>query len=82
MIELLAKIGRFNTVVIITSIAVAASLVTTMATITFLAGQGYELHTEIAAMLAAAVPLLVAPPIGGFQSVSVNERTLPSAATL
>ena len=66
MIELLAKIGRFNTVVIITSIAVTASLVTTLTTVTFLAGQGYTLHTEIAVLLSTGIPLLVAPPIAWY----------------
>lgn len=66
MIELLAKIGRFNTVVIITSIAVTASLVTTMTMVTVIAGQGYALHTEIAALLAAGVPLVVVPPIAWY----------------
>jgi diguanylate cyclase (GGDEF)-like protein len=66
MIKLLAKIGRLNTVIIITLIAVVASLAATMTAVTLLNDQGYALHTEIAAILAACVPLLIAPPIAWF----------------
>lgn len=66
MIKLLAKIGRLSTVIIITLIAVVASLAATMAAVTLLNNQGYGLHTEIAAFLAAGIPLLVAPPIAWY----------------
>ena len=66
MIKLLAKIGRLNTVIVITLIAVVASLAATMATVTLLNNQGYALHSEIAAILAACIPLLIAPPIAWF----------------
>jgi len=66
MIKLLAKIGRLGTVIIITLIAVVASLAATMAAVTLLNDQGYGLHTEIAAILAACIPLLVTPPIAWF----------------
>jgi len=66
MIKLLAKIGRLNTVIIITLIAVAASLAATMAAVALLNNRGYGLHTEIAAILAACVALIVTPPIAWF----------------
>ena len=66
MIKLLAKIGRLNTVIIITLIAATASLAVTMAAVTLLNNQGYGLHSEIAAMLAAFIALIVAPPIAWF----------------
>jgi diguanylate cyclase (GGDEF)-like protein len=66
MIKLLAKIGRLSTVIVITLIAVVASLAATMATVTLLNNQGYALHSEIAAILAACIPLLIAPPIAWF----------------
>ena len=66
MIKLLAKIGRLSTVIVITLIAVVASLAATMATVTLLNNQGYALHSEIAAILAACSPLLIAPPIAWF----------------
>ncbi len=52
MIKLLARIGRLNTVIIITLIAAAASLAATMFSVTLLNHQGYGLHTGIAAILA------------------------------
>jgi diguanylate cyclase (GGDEF)-like protein len=66
MIKLLAKIGRLGTVIIITLIAVVASLAITLAAVTLLNDQGNALHTEIAVMLAAGIPLLVTPPIAWF----------------
>ncbi|MDC1288371.1 GGDEF domain-containing protein, partial [Gammaproteobacteria bacterium] len=63
MIILLAKIGRLNTVIIITLIAVLASLAATMIAVTLLNQQGYSLNTEIAAVLAACITLVVASPI-------------------
>ena len=81
MIKLLAKIGRLNTVIIITLIAVVASLAATMTAVTLLNDQGYALHTEIAAILAACVPLLIAPPIAWFlvdrSHNNCFRRTLP-----
>ena len=66
MVKLLAKIGRLSTVIIITLIAVLASLGTTMVAVTLLNQQGFGLHTEIAAILSAGVALVVAPPIAWF----------------
>ena len=66
MIKLLAKIGRLNTVVMITLIAVLASFLVTMAAVAILNNQGYALRTEIAAILAACVPLAVTPPVAWF----------------
>ncbi len=86
IIKLLAKIGRLNTVIIITLIAVAASLTATMAAVALLNNQGYALHTEIAAMLAACVPLLVALPIawllvGLLLRIHVDEQEMRSLAS-
>jgi diguanylate cyclase (GGDEF)-like protein len=66
MVKLLAKIGRLNTVIIITLIAVSASLGATMIAVTLLNNQGYGLNTEIAAILSACIALVVAPPIAWF----------------
>ena len=66
MIKLLAKIGRLGTVIIITLIAVVASLAITMVAVTLLNDQGNALHTEIAVMLAAGIPMLVTPAIAWF----------------
>ena len=66
MVKLLAKIGCLNTVIIITLIAVSASLGATMIAVTLLNNQGYGLHTDIAAILSAGIALVVAPPIAWF----------------
>jgi len=66
MVKLLAKIGRLGTVVIVTLIAVSASLGATLVAVTRLNQQGYGLHTEIAALLSAGIALVVALPIAWF----------------
>ena len=48
MIMFLAKLGRFNSVIFITLVAVSASLAATMVAVTLLNQQGFTLHTEIA----------------------------------
>jgi diguanylate cyclase (GGDEF)-like protein len=64
MIKLLARIGRFNTVAIITLIAAAASLAVTCGAVILLNSHGYDLRLNVAVAFAAGVPLVVAPPIG------------------
>jgi diguanylate cyclase (GGDEF)-like protein len=66
MVKLLAKIGRLCTVIIITLIAVSASLGATMVAVTLLNNQGFGLNTEIAAILSVCIALVVAPPIAWF----------------
>jgi diguanylate cyclase (GGDEF)-like protein len=66
MVKHLVKIGRLNTVIIISLIAASASLGTTMVAVTLLNNQGFGLNTEIAAILSAAIALVVAPPIVWF----------------
>ena len=66
MVKHLAKIGRLNTVIIISLIAASASLGTTMVAVTLLNNQGFGLNIEIAAILSAAIALVVAPPIVWF----------------
>ncbi|HUV21141.1 MAG TPA: GGDEF domain-containing protein [Gammaproteobacteria bacterium] len=66
MIDLLAKIGRFNTVIIVTLIAVLAALGATLLAVSLLNQQGYGLHPGIAAILAGCIALLVALPIAWF----------------
>lgn len=66
MIQLLAKFGRFNIVLIITLIAASASLGTTLIAVTLLNQQGFGLQTGVATILAACIPLVVAPPIAWF----------------
>ncbi|MDH3760330.1 MAG: GGDEF domain-containing protein [Gammaproteobacteria bacterium] len=63
MIKLLAKIGRFNTVVVITIIASAASAAVATGAILILNQYGLAIRLHIAIPLAAAVALVVAPPI-------------------
>lgn len=63
MIELLAKIGRFNTVVIVTIVASVASVVVATGAILALNQYGLAIRLNIAIPLAAVVPLVVAPPI-------------------
>jgi diguanylate cyclase len=66
MVKHLAKIGRLNTVIIISLIATSASFGTTMVAVTLLNNQGFGLNTVIAAILSAAIALVVAPPIVWF----------------
>lgn len=66
MVELLAKLGRFNSVVIFTIIAAAASIAVTIIAITTLNNHGFNVRFELAIILATLVPLVVAPPIFWF----------------
>lgn len=63
MIKLLAKIGRFNTVVIVTIVASVASVLVATGAILMLNQYGLAIRLNIAMPLAALVPLVVAPPI-------------------
>jgi diguanylate cyclase (GGDEF)-like protein len=63
MIQLLAKIGRFYTVIIVTLIAVMTAVGAILIAVTLLNHQGYGLHIGIAAILAGCVALLVVLPI-------------------
>ena len=63
MIKLLANIGRFNTVVIITIIAAAASMAVTGIVIIFLNSHGSDIGLKPAMVFAALIPMVVAPPI-------------------
>lgn len=66
MIRTLEKIGRFNSVLVITAIAALASLGVTLVAVTALNHQGFGLNVEIAAILSVFVTLAVAPPIAWF----------------
>jgi diguanylate cyclase (GGDEF)-like protein len=66
MVKLLAKLGRFNTVVIFTIIAAAASIAVTIIAITILNSHGFDIRFELAIILATLVPLVVATPITWF----------------
>lgn len=61
MIKLLAKIGRFNTVAIVTFITAAASAVVTAIAISLL--NSSSIGFEAAILLAISVPVVVTPPI-------------------
>jgi diguanylate cyclase (GGDEF)-like protein len=63
MIKLMAKIGRFNTVIILTLTAVMAALAAALIAVNVLNQQGYSLHTENTVILSACVTLVVATPI-------------------
>ena len=63
MIKLLAKIGRFNTVVIIAIVAAVASVVVTGIVVSFLNSHGSEIGLKPAMVFAAVIPMIVAPPI-------------------
>jgi len=63
MVKLLAKLGRFYTMAIITIIAVLASIAITASAIVILNKFGFAIRYELAVILAAGVPLLVATPI-------------------
>ena len=49
MIKLMAKIGRFNTVIILTPDRSMAALAAALIAVNVLNQQGFSLHTEIAA---------------------------------
>ena len=63
MVKLLAKLGRFKTVAIITFIAVLASIAVTSSVVVILNKFGFAIGYELAVIMAACVPLLVATPI-------------------
>ena len=66
MIKLLAKIGRFNTVSIITLVAAVASVTVTAIAVSILDNSGSNLEFETALLFAASVPLVVTPPISWY----------------
>ena len=66
MVKLLAKLGRFNSVAIFTIIAAIASIAVTIIVITIINSHGFIIRFEFAIILAALVPLVVAPPIFWF----------------
>ena len=64
MIRLLAKLGRFNTVAMITIIAVAASVLVTTSAVLILNGYyGFSIRLNVALALVIGVTLVVAPLI-------------------
>lgn len=63
MIKLLAKIGRLNTVIIITLVAALASVLVASGAILVLNQYGFAIRLNVAIPMAAFVPLVVAPPI-------------------
>lgn len=66
MIRLLVKLGRLGSMVSITTIVTLLSVAVTLSAITLLNQQGYGLHSEIATLLALAVPLIVTPPLAWY----------------
>jgi diguanylate cyclase (GGDEF)-like protein len=66
LIGLLEKIGRFNSVAVITAIAAVASLCVTMVAVTALGSQGFQVNVEIAAILSVCVAAAVTPPIAWY----------------
>lgn len=63
MVKLLTDIGRFNTVVIITIVAVLAATVVTMSAVSLLNLSGFGIRYGLALAFAVGVPLVVTPPI-------------------
>jgi diguanylate cyclase (GGDEF)-like protein len=63
MIRLLAKIGRFNTVAIVTLIIAAASAVVTAIAVGLLNNSGSSIGFETAILFAICVPIVVTAPI-------------------
>ena len=63
MIKLLANIGRFNTVVMMTIIAAVASIAITTIAVTILNSYGMDLRLKSAITIAALISLAVATPI-------------------
>jgi diguanylate cyclase (GGDEF)-like protein len=63
MIKLLANLGRFNTVAMITIIAATASIVVTAIAVTILNSYGFDIRFKPAVVLSVLVPLVIAPPI-------------------
>jgi diguanylate cyclase (GGDEF)-like protein len=66
MVKLLAKLGRFKTVLVITIIVMAASIAVTAAAVVIADSFGFGFNLTPAILLAAVVPLIVAPPICWF----------------
>lgn len=66
MIKLLANIGRFNTVVILTFMATMSSLAATLVGVILLNHRGFGLQTDTAAWLAVGVALVVTLPFAWF----------------
>ena len=65
MVKLLTEIGRLNTVVIVTLIAMLAAIIVTMSGVTLLNYfHGFQIRIGLALAFAAGVPLVVTPPIG------------------
>lgn len=64
MIKLLKRIGRFNSVIVVTVIAAAASLNVTMIAVAALNGQGFNLNSEIAAILSLCLAIRYTPGLG------------------
>ncbi len=63
MVKLLAKLGRFNTVAIITIIAVVASIAVSASSVTILNSYGFDINFKFALIFATSVCLVVATPI-------------------
>ncbi len=63
MIRLLAKIGRFNSVIVITVVAAVASVLVATAAILTLNQYGLDIRLDLALPLTACIALVVAPPI-------------------
>ena len=63
MVKLLVKLGRFNTVAIITIIAAVASIAVTATAVAILNSYGFDIKVKLALILAGSVSLAVAPPI-------------------
>ncbi len=63
MIKLLAKIGLFYTVVIVSIISTAAALAVTVSAVILLNQHGFDIRLNLAIAFAASVPLVVTVPI-------------------
>lgn len=66
MVKLLANLGRFNTVAIITIIAAVASIVVITIAVAILNNYAFDIQIKPAIIYAAVVPLVVTPPICWF----------------
>jgi len=66
MIRLMARIGRFNTVVILGALAALAALAVTLLAAALLERRGFVLQTGVAAYLAVAVALVVTLPLASW----------------
>jgi diguanylate cyclase (GGDEF)-like protein len=63
MVKLLEKLGRFNSVAIITIIAAVASIAITASAVTILNSYGFDINFKLALIFATSVCLVVAFPI-------------------